>query len=308
MKFANSVLDIIGKTPLIKLKKISEETGNIVLAKAEFMNPGSSVKDRAALYMIKQAEEEGILKPGTLIVEPTSGNTGIGLALVCAAKGYKLILTMPESMSLERRMLLVGMGAELVLTPAKDGMRGAIKKAQEILSLNHGSFMPLQFSNKGNPQAHYATTGPEIWEDTDGTIEWFVAGAGTGGTISGCGKYFKEMKSSVKIAAVEPWESSVISGEDAGPHGIQGIGAGFIPENLNTELIDEVIRIKTEDAKSMCRQLLSEEGLFVGVSSGANVFAAKLISEHKKNSGIVIVTVLCDSGERYLSTGLFDKK
>lgn len=308
MKFANSVLDIIGKTPLIKLKKISEETGNIVLAKAEFMNPGSSVKDRAALYMIKQAEEEGVLKPETLIVEPTSGNTGIGLALVCAVKGYKLILTMPESMSLERRALLAGMGAELVLTPAKDGMRGAIKKAQEILSSNLGSFMPLQFSNKGNPLAHYATTGPEIWEDTDGTIEWFVAGAGTGGTISGCGKYFKEMKSSVKIAAVEPWESSVISGEDAGPHGIQGIGAGFIPENLNTELINEVIRVKTEDAKSMCRKLLSEEGLFVGVSSGANVFAAKLISEYKKNSGIVIVTVLCDSGERYLSTGLFDKK
>ncbi len=308
MVFAESVTDIIGKTPLIKLRKISEETGNLVLAKAEFMNPASSIKDRAALYMINHAEKEGLLKPGSIIVEPTSGNTGIGLALVCAVKGYRLILTMPSSMSVERRNLLSAMGAEVVLTSADDGMSGAIRKAQEILQSEKESFMPMQFSNKANPEAHYRTTAVEIWEDTDGEIDWFAAGVGTGGTVTGCGRYFKRKKDSVKIAAVEPWESSVISGEPAGKHGIQGIGAGFVPENLDRKLIDRVIRVRSEDATEMSRYLVRSEGLFAGISSGANVFAAKMISEYEKNKGIVIVTVLCDSGERYLSTGIYNKE
>ena len=307
MVFAESVLDIIGKTPLIKLKKISEETGNTILAKAEFINPASSIKDRAALFMINSAEKEGRLEPGNIIVEPTSGNTGIGLALVCAVKGYKLILVMPESMSIERRNLLAAMGAEVVLSPAADGMAGAIKKAQEIESSNKGSFMPMQFSNKANPEAHYKTTGPEIWKDTDGKINWFIAGAGTGGTVSGCGKYLKEKNRFVKVAAIEPWESSVISGEAAGVHHIQGLGAGFVPEILDRSIIDKVLRVKSEDAKEMARSLIKTEGIFVGISSGANVFAAKAISESEKNKGLVIVTILCDSGERYLSTGVFNK-
>jgi len=306
--FAESVLDIIGKTPLIKLKKISMETGNTVLAKAEFMNPASSIKDRAALFMVNSAEKEGKLKPGSIIVEPTSGNTGIGLVLVCAVKGYRLILVMPESMSIERRNLLAAMGAEVVLTPAAEGMPGAIKKAQEIESLNKGSFMPMQFSNKANPEAHYKTTGPEIWKDTDGKINWFVAGAGTGGTVSGCGKYLKEKSSAVKVAAIEPWESSVISGEAAGAHRIQGLGAGFIPEILDKSVTDKIIRVKSEDAIEMTRTLMKTEGIFAGISSGANVFAARAISESEKNKGLVIVTILCDSGERYLSTGIFNNK
>ena len=306
MVFAESVLDIIGKTPLIKLQKISRETGNTVLAKAEFMNPASSIKDRAALFMIDSAEKQGTLKPGSIIVEPTSGNTGIGLALVCAVKNYKLILVMPESMSIERRNLLAAMGAEVVLTPAAEGMSGAIKKAEEIRDLNKGSFMPMQFSNKANPDAHYKTTAPEIWKDTDGKINWFVAGAGTGGTVSGCARFFKEKNSSVKAAAIEPWESSVITGESAGTHGIQGIGAGFIPENFDRTVIDKVLRVKTKDAIEMARSLVKTEGIFAGISSGANVFAAKEISLLEKNKGLVIVTVLCDSGERYLSTGIFN--
>ena len=306
MVFAESVLETIGKTPLIKLKKISSETGNTILAKAEFMNPGSSIKDRAALFMINNAETEGKLKSGSTIIEPTSGNTGIGLALVCAEKGYKLMLVMPESMSIERRNFLAAMGAELILTPAAEGMPGAIKRAQEIAASNKGSFMPMQFSNKANPEAHYKTTAPEIWEDTDGKINWFVAGAGTGGTISGCGKYLKEKNSAVKTAAIEPWESSVISGEAASPHRIQGIGAGFVPENLDRSVIDKIIRVKSEDAIEMTRALLKTEGIFTGISSGANVFAAKTIAESEKNKGLVIVTILCDSGERYISTGIFN--
>ncbi|MCL2791502.1 MAG: cysteine synthase A [Spirochaetaceae bacterium] len=308
MVFAESVLDIIGKTPLIKLKKISQETGNTVLAKAEFMNPAASIKDRAALFMIDNAEKEGKLQPNSIIVEPTSGNTGIGLALVCAVKGYRLILVMPESMSIERRNLLAAMGAEVVLTPAAEGMSGAIKKAEEIRSSNKNSFMPMQFSNISNMEAHYKTTGPEIWKDTDGKINWLVAGVGTGGTVSGCGKYFKEKNSAVKVAAIEPEESSVMSGEAAGIHRIQGIGAGFIPEILDKSVIDKVIRVKSGDAIEMSRTLLKTEGIFVGISSGANVFAAKAISESEKNKGLVIVTILCDSGERYLSTGIFNAK
>ncbi len=308
MVFAESILDTIGKTPLIKLKKISQETGNIVLAKAEFMNPASSIKDRAALFMVNSAEKEGRLKPGSVIVEPTSGNTGIGLALVSVVKGYRLILTMPESMSIERRNLLAAMGAEVVLTPAAEGMAGAIKKAEEIASSNKSSFMPMQFSNKANPESHYKTTGAEIWKDTDGKINWFIAGVGTGGTVSGCGKYFKEKNSSVKLAAIEPQESSVISGEPAGTHRIQGLGAGFVPENLDKSIIDKVIRVKSEDAIEMSRALVKTEGIFAGISSGANVFAAKAISEQEKNKGLVIVTILCDSGERYLSTGIFNNK
>ena len=308
MNIAESMLDLIGKTPLIKLKKISEETGNLVLAKAEFMNPASSVKDRAALYMINNAEKEGILKPGSVVIEPTSGNTGIGLALVCAVKGYRLILTMPESMSMERRNLLSAMGAKLILTPAEEGMAGAIKKGREILESTKESFMPMQFSNKSNPEAHYRTTAVEIWDDTDGEIDWFVSGVGTGGTVTGCARYFKRKKNDVKIAAVEPFESSVISGEQAGKHRIQGIGAGFIPENLDRTLVDRVIRVRSEDAIEMCRLLIKTEGIFSGISAGANVFAAKMISEYEKNKGKVIITVLCDSGERYLSTGIFNQE
>ena len=306
MVFAESVLDLIGKTPLIKLNNISRETGNLVLAKAEFMNPASSVKDRAALFMIKAAEEDGSLKPGSIVVEPTSGNTGIGLALVCAVRGYRLILTMPESMSLERRNLLAAMGAELVLTPADEGMSGAIRKAQQIMEENPESIMPMQFSNRANPEAHYRTTSVEIWNDTNGEIDWFVAGVGTGGTVSGCARYFKRKKEGVKIAAVEPFESSVLSGEPAGKHRIQGIGAGFIPENLDRKLVDRIIRVRSEDAIEMTRNLVKTEGIFAGISSGANVFAAKLISEHEQGKGKVIVTVLCDSGERYLSTGIYN--
>ena len=306
MIFSENILDTIGKTLLIKLRSISEETGNLVLAKAEFMNPASSVKDRAALFMINSAEKEGILKPESIIVEPTSGNTGIGLALVCAVKKYRLILTMPESMSIERRNLLSAMGAELVLTPAEEGMAGAISKAREIAESSSESFMPMQFSNKANPEAHYRTTGVEIWEDTGGEIDWFVAGVGTGGTVSGCGRYFRRKKSSVKIAAVEPWESSVISGEQAAKHRIQGIGAGFIPENLDRSLIDRIIRVRSEDAIEMSRNLIKTEGIFAGISAGANVFAAKMISEYEKDKGKIIVTILCDSGERYLSTGIYN--
>ena len=305
MVFAEKITDLIGNTPLIKLNRISEETGNLVLAKAEFMNPGSSIKDRAALFMIESAEKEGLLKEGSLIVEPTSGNTGIGLALVCSVKKYKLILTMPETMSIERVNLLKAMGAEVILTSGGRGMAGAIDKAQEILSENPGSIMPMQFSNKANPDAHFRTTAREIWKDTDGEIDWFVAGAGTGGTVTGCSEYLKSKKASLKTAVVEPWESSVISGEQASPHKIQGIGAGFIPENLKLELIDRVIRIRSEDAVKMAGKLRDDEGILTGISSAANVIAAEMISRHEKNSGKVIVTVLCDSGERYISTGIY---
>lgn len=306
MEFVNKITDLIGNTPLIKLNRISEETGNIVLAKAEFMNPASSIKDRAALYMIENGEKNGDIKEGTIIVEPTSGNTGIGLALVCGVKKYRLILTMPDTMSIERRNLLKAMGAELVLTPGDKGMAGSIDKAQEIISRNPGSYMPMQFSNQANPLAHFKTTAREIWDDTSGEIDWLVAGAGTGGTISGCAEYLKSKKDSFKAAVVEPWESSVISGETAGPHKIMGIGAGFVPENLKIDLIDKIIRVRSEDALSMAKQLRDDEGIFAGISSASNVIAAKMISEHEKNAGKVIVTILCDSGERYISTGIFD--
>ena len=306
MVFAEKITDLIGSTPLIKLNRVSEETGNLVLAKAEFMNPGSSIKDRAAVNMIESAEKGGLLKEGGIIVEPTSGNTGIGLALVCAVKKYRLILTMPSSMTVERVNLLKAMGAEVILTSGEKGMAGSIEKAQEILADNPGSIMPMQFSNSANPDAHFKTTAREIWKDTDGEIDWFIAGAGTGGTISGCSEYLKSKKSSLKTAVVEPWESSVISGESAGPHRIQGIGAGFIPENLKLDLIDKIIRVRSEDAVKMAKQLREDEGILAGISSAANVLAAEMISKHEKNSGKIIVTVLCDSGERYISTGIYD--
>ena len=305
MVFAEKITDLIGSTPLIKLNRISEETGNLVLAKAEFMNPGSSIKDRAALNMIERAEKEGLLKEGAVIVEPTSGNTGIGLALVCSVKKYRLILTMPETMSIERVNLLRAMGAEVILTAGSKGMAGAIDKAKEIISMNPGSIMPMQFSNRANPDAHFRTTAREIWKDTDGEIDWFVAGAGTGGTITGCSEYLKSKKASLKTAVVEPWESSVIAGEKAAPHRIQGIGAGFIPENLKLELVDKIIRIRSEDAVKLAKKLRDDEGILAGISSAANVIAAEMISRHEINSGKVIVTVLCDSGERYISTGIF---
>ncbi len=306
MVFAEKITDLIGSTPLIKLNRISEETGNLVLAKAEFMNPGSSIKDRAAMNMIESAEKEGLLEKNALIVEPTSGNTGIGLALVCAVKKYRLILTMPETMSIERINLLKAMGAEVILTSGGRGMAGAIEKAREILSKNPGSIMPMQFSNKANPEVHFKTTAREIWKDTDGEIDWFVAGAGTGGTVTGCTEYLKSKKASLKSAVVEPWESSVISGETASPHRIQGIGAGFIPENLKLDLVDKIIRVRSTDAEKMAKQLRDDEGILAGISSAANVIAAEMISKHEKNSGKVIVTILCDSGERYISTGIYN--
>ncbi len=306
MVFAEKITDLIGNTPLIKLNRISEETGNLVLGKAEFMNPASSIKDRAALYMIESGEKDGLINKDTIIVEPTSGNTGIGLALVCSVRKYRLILTMPETMSEERRNLLKAMGAEVILTKGDQGMAGAVRKAEEIISENPGSFMPMQFSNKANPLAHFKTTAREIWKNTDGEIDWFVAGAGTGGTVSGCSEYLKSKKPDIRVAVVEPWESSVISGETAAPHRIQGIGAGFIPENLNIELVDKIIRIRSDDAVKMAKQLLQDEGIFTGISSAANVLAARMISEHEKNSGKIIVTILCDSGERYISTGIYN--
>ena len=246
------------------------------------MNPGSSIKDRAAVNMIESAEKGGLLKEGGIIVEPTSGNTGIGLALVCAVKKYRLILTMPSSMTVERVNLLKAMGAEVILTSGEKGMAGSIEKAQEILAENPGSIMPMQFSNSANPDAHFKTTAREIWKDTDGEIDWFIAGAGTGGTVSGCSEYLKSKKSSLKTAVVEPWESSVISGESAGPHRIQGIGAGFIPENLKLDLIDKIIRVRSEDAVKMAKQLREDEGILAGISSAANVLAAEMISKHEK--------------------------
>ena len=306
MTYAEHLTDLIGKTPLIKLGRLSEETGNLVLAKAEFMNPGSSIKDRAAYYMITNAEKQGAISSGSIIVEPSGGNTGIALALVCSVKGYRLILTMPDSTCPERQKLLKAMGAEVVLTPAAAGSGGAIRKAEEIAASLSGSYIPMQFSNSSNPESHYQTTGPEIWADTDGKIDWFVAASGTGGTLTGCSTYLKKNRETIKIAAVEPWESSVISGEPAGDHRIHGTGPGFIPENLHRSLLDRVIRVRTEDAEIMARKLVESEGLFTGVSSAANVCAAAIISEHEKNKGLVIVTILCDSGERYLSAGIFD--
>lgn len=304
-----SALELIGHTPLIEAKGL-EKKENLkarLLIKTEYFNPSGSVKDRAALYMIKDAEEKGLLKEGSTIIEPTSGNTGIGLAAIAAVKGYRIILTMPETMSVERRNILKAYGAEVVLTEGTKGMAGAIAKAEELAKEIPGSFIPGQFDNSANPKAHIETTGPEIWEDTDGEVDIFVAGAGTGGTVTGVGEYLKSRKKEVKIVAVEPTASPVLSGGKPGPHGLQGIGAGFVPKILNTEIYDEVITVENEEAYAASRKLTKTEGILTGISSGAALHAGMLLAKRPENAGKTIVVLLPDSGDRYYSTPLFQE-
>jgi len=307
MKIYDSVTQTVGGTPLVRLNRLVKGLKADVLVKMESRNPLGSVKDRIGVAMIEAAEKRGDLKPGDTIVEPTSGNTGIALAFTAAAKGYKLILTMPETMSMERRKLLVALGAELILTPGSAGMPGAIQKAEELVGQLPGAFMPQQFVNVDNPEIHRTTTAVEIWDDTDGEVDIFVAGVGTGGTLTGVGSALKERKPEVKVVAVEPVESSVISGGQPGPHKIQGIGAGFIPTNLDKSIVDEVLLINSADAGITARRLATEEGILCGISAGGNVWAALELAKRSENSGKTIVTIICDSGERYLSTWLFDQ-
>lgn len=304
-----SALELIGHTPLIEAKRL-EKKENLkarLLIKTEYLNPSGSVKDRAALYMIKDAEERGLLKEGSTIIEPTSGNTGIGLAAIAAVKGYRIILTMPETMSVERRNILKAYGAEVVLTEGAKGMAGAIAKAEELSKEIPGSFIPGQFDNPANPKSHVETTGPEIWEDTDGEIDVFVAGAGTGGTVTGVGEYLKEKKADIKIIAVEPAGSPVLSGGKAGPHGLQGIGAGFVPKILNTEIYDEVLTVENDEAYKASRLLTKTEGILTGISSGAALHAGMVLAKRPENAGKTIVVLLPDSGDRYYSTPLFQE-
>lgn len=302
-KIYENIYDLIGKTPLLELKNSPNNTK--ILLKLEYFNPAGSVKDRIAKAMIEDAEKKGLLKENSTIIEPTSGNTGIGLASISASKGYKLILTMPETMSVERRNLLKAYGANLVLTDGSKGMNGAIEKAKELQSENENSIILGQFNNSANPETHYNTTGPEIWDDTDGNVDVFVAGIGTGGTITGTGKYLKEKNPNIKIVAVEPKDSPVLSCGNPGPHKIQGIGAGFVPSILNTDIYNEVTTVSNEDAFNTAKSLGGSDGLLVGISSGAALYAAKAIASDKKNAGKTIVVILPDSGERYLSTELF---
>jgi len=307
MKIYDNVLESIGKTPLIRLKKLTEGIEATVVAKLESKNPGGSIKDRICKSMLEEAEKQGLIKPGSTIIEPTSGNTGIGLAMVSAVKGYKLILTMPETMSLERRNLLKAYGAQLVLTTGRDGMVGAIKKAEELLASTPNSFMPQQFKNLANPQAHRETTGPEIWKDTEGKVDFIVAGVGTGGTITGISQYIKPKKAEFKTVAVEPAGSPVLSGGQKGPHKIQGIGAGFKPDTLIMEFVDEIFKVTDDDAFQTARKLVQKEGLLVGISSGAAAYAAIEVAKRPENKGKLIVVILPDTGERYLSTTLFQE-
>lgn len=307
MRTFDKITDLIGGTPILKLNNyiaLNELPANIY-AKLEYFNPAGSVKDRIAKAMIDDAEAKGALKPGAVIIEPTSGNTGIGLAAVAASKGYRIILTMPETMSVERRNLLKAYGAELVLTDGAKGMKGAIAKAEELAQQIEGGFIPSQFTNSANPTAHFNTTGPEIWEDTDGKVDTFVAGVGTGGTVSGVGKYLKSKNPNVKVVAVEPAGSPVLSKGVAGPHKIQGIGAGFVPETLDTKIYDEIIAVENEDAFATGRTLARKEGLLVGISSGAAVYAASQLAKRPENKGKNIVVLLPDTGDRYLSTPMF---
>ena len=306
-KIAKQLTELIGQTPLLELNKFSKSHSieTPIIAKVEFFNPGGSIKDRIALAMIEDAEKKGLLKPGATIIEPTSGNTGVGLALVAAVKGYKLVLTMPETMSIERRNLVKAYGAEVKLTSGAAGMAGAIKAAEELRDATPGSIILQQFENPANPQKHYDTTGVELWEQTGGDIDIFVAGVGTGGTVSGIGKRLKEKNPNIKIVAVEPKSSAVLNGGPSGPHKIQGIGAGFIPKTYNNEVVDEIFDVENDDAIRTGRQLAREEGLLVGISSGAAAFAASEIAKRPENKGKKIVALLPDTGERYLSTVLY---
>lgn len=304
-KIANDVTELIGNTPLVKLSKIDKDVEAKIVGKLEFFNPCGSVKDRIGVSMITEAEKKGFLKKDSVVVEPTSGNTGIALAFVCAVKGYRLVLTMPDTMSIERRKILEAFGAEIVLTPGSEGMKGAVKKAEEIVKKNCKAFMPQQFNNPANPEIHRKTTALEIWEDTDGKVDILVSGVGTGGTITGIAEVIKKRKPSFKAIAVEPADSPVLSGGKPGSHKIQGIGAGFVPGVLNRDIIDEIIKVTNDEAMICARRLAKEEGIFAGISSGAAVWAAIKVAKRKENKGKLIVVILPDLGDRYLSTELF---
>lgn len=305
MTLANDLTQLVGKTPIVKINRLNDGGANI-FAKLEYFNPANSIKDRAALQMILDAEKEGKIGQNTLIIEPTSGNTGIGLAMVCAVRGYKIILTMPESMSLERRLLLKAYGAELVLTPASDGMKGAVDKAIQLSKENPDSFIPSQFDNPSNPKAHFLTTAEEIWSDLDGTVDIFASGVGTGGTLSGIAKYLKTKNKNIKIVAIEPYNSQVLAGKPASSHALQGIGANFVPANYDAELTDEIIPVKDEDALEMTRLLPKKEGILSGISGAANICAAVELSNREENAGKNIVTIIPDCGDHYLSCGIWN--